>query len=93
METIKDKTFYSVHGWEDTKSIATFSKYGYIKKGNAQKVAINLIKKGFKQVILRCENVWFRNDDNEFSESTPIEIYTQNGMELLKKSTYTVATD
>lgn len=93
METIKDKIFYSVTGWNDVTSMATFSKYGYIKKGNAQRVAKNLIEKGFKQVILRRENVWFRNDENEFSESTPIEVYTKSGIELLKKSTYTVATD
>ena len=85
METIKDKTFYSVHGWKNISSMAEFSKYGYIKKGNAQRIARDLISKGFEKVILRRENVWLRNDDNEFSESTPIEEYTQNGIESLVK--------
>lgn len=81
--TIKDKIFYCVVGFQDANKMATFSKDGYIKKGNAERIAKDLISKGYEQVILRRENVWLRNDNNEFSTSTPIEKYTKNGMVIL----------
>ena len=78
METVKDKNFYSVVGFKDITKWATFSKDGYVKKGNAQRVARNLIKKGYEHVVLRCETIWLKDEFNEFSESTPIEVYTMN---------------
>lgn len=84
METMKDKVFYCVVGFKDVTKMATFLKDGYVKKGNAQRVAKRLIEQGFEEVMLRREEVWFRNDDNEFSASTPIEKYTSNGCELLR---------
>lgn len=83
METIRDKIFYSVIGFKNAKGNATFSKDGYIKKGNAQRIAKNLIIKGYDHVILRLEEVWLRNESNEFSASTPIEEYTINGVKQL----------
>lgn len=34
--------------------------------------------------MIRLENIWLRNENNEFSSSTPIEKYTQHGIEILK---------
>lgn len=84
MEVVMDKIFYSVYGFKDKTKNATFSKDGYIKKGNAERTAKGLISKGYDQVILRRENVWFRNENNEFSDSVAIEKYTQNGVEVLR---------
>ena len=85
METIRDKVFYCVVGFKDATKMATFDKDDYVKKGNAQRAARRLIKQGFEEVMLRREEVWLRNDDNEFSASTPIEKYTSKGMEEIKQ--------
>lgn len=79
-----NKVFYSVVGFKNVKKLATFSKDGYIRKGNAQRVAKDLIAKGYELVMIRLENIWLRNENNEFSSSTPIEKYTQHGIEILK---------
>lgn len=84
MNETKDKVFYTVVGFKDIRKQADFDRDGYIKKSNAQRVARNLIAKGYLQVILRREEVWFRNELNEFSASTPIEKYTDNGCVILK---------
>lgn len=83
MDEIRDKIFYNVIGFKDATKQATFDET-YIKKGNAQRMAKELVKKGYEQVILRQEEVWFRNESNEFSASTPIEKYTNNGCEIMK---------
>lgn len=84
METIKDKVFYKVVGFEDKANYATFCQDGYTQKGDAQKVARGLIANGYELVILRCEEIWLRNEMNEFSASIPVEEYTHNGYELMK---------
>lgn len=84
MDTIKDKIFYSVVGFKDATKMATFHQDGYIKKDDAQMIAKNLIANDYEQVILRCEEVWLRNESNEFSASFPIEKYTCDGCVLIK---------
>lgn len=82
---IKDKLFYSVIGFNNVKEHASFSRDGYVRKGNAQKVARKLIKKGYEKVIIRLEEVFLRDENNEFSSSGVIEVYTQKGLEILRK--------
>lgn len=82
---IEDKIFYSVIGFNNVKKYASFSRDGYVRKGNAQRVARKLIKKGYEKVIIRLEEVFLRDDNNEFSSSGAIEIYTQEGLEILRK--------
>ena len=83
--TIRDKVFYCVVGFKDAAKMATFHKDDYVKKGNAQRTARQLVEHGFEEVMLRREEVWLRNDDNEFSSSTPIEKYTSKGMEEINQ--------
>ena len=83
MEAIKDEIFYTVVGFENPNKAATFYKDGYKRKGNAIRMIRKLIAKGFQQVMLRQENVWFRNESNEFSESSPIASYTPEGCQIL----------
>ena len=72
MVEIRDKTFYSVVGFKKLGEWATFHKDNYVRFGNAKRVAAGLKANGFERVMIRRENIFLRNDHNEFSSSTPL---------------------
>lgn len=72
MEEIRDKTFYAVVGFKNPGEWATFHKDDYVRLGNAKRVAENLKQQGFDHVVIRREEIFFRNEHNEFSSSSPI---------------------
>jgi len=72
MEEIRDKTFYSVVGFKNAGEWAVFHKDNYVRLGNAKRVATSLKAKGFERVVVRREEIFLRNEHNEFSSSTPI---------------------
>lgn len=76
MEAIRDKVFYSVVGFEDKTKMATFCKDGYKRFENAKKTADKLIKDGYDLVNIRKEEIYYRDDNNEFSSSGIIETLT-----------------
>lgn len=61
---------YSVHGWENKNSWATFSKDGYKTKTRALHKMQRMIDGGcFAMVNLREESVYLRDEHNDFSTS------------------------
>ena len=72
MEEIRDKTFYAVVGFKNPGEYATFHKENYVRFANAKRVAAGLKEKGFAHVVIRREDIFLRNEHNEFSSSTPI---------------------
>lgn len=72
MKEIRDKTFYSVIGFKNPGEWATFHKDDYVRLGNARRVAENLKQQGFDHVVIRREEIFLRNEHNEFSSSSPI---------------------
>ena len=61
---------YSVHGWENKNSCATFSKDGYKTKTRALHKMQRMIDGGcFTMVNLREESVYLRDEHNDFSTS------------------------
>ena len=72
MGEIRDKTFYSVVGFKTAGEWATFHKDNYVCLGNAKRVATSLKAKGFERVVVRREEIFLRNENNEFSSSTPL---------------------
>lgn len=72
MEEIRDKTFYAVVGFKKLGEWASFHKHNYVRLGNAKRVATGLKEKGFERVMIRRDNIFLRNEHNEFSSSTPI---------------------
>lgn len=82
---IMDIIFYSVIGFSNVNKYASFSKDGYVRKGNAQRVARKLIKEGYKRVVIRLEEVFLRDENIEISSSEAIELYSPKGLEILRK--------
>ena len=72
MEEIRDKTFYAVVGFKNPGEWAAFHKDNYVRFGNAKRVAENLKQQGFDHVVIRREEIFLRNEHNEFSSSSPI---------------------
>ena len=71
MKRIKNKTFYMVVGFKNKKIV--FDKDGYIRIGNARRVAAKLLQSGCERVVLKKEEVFLRDDNNEFSAIGTLE--------------------
>lgn len=74
MDRIEDKIFYAVVGFKSKNEQATFYKDKYIRRGNARRVAGNLLKKGYECVVIRKEEIFLQDDNNDFSASSVLEV-------------------
>lgn len=74
MNRIEDKIFYAVVGFKNKNEKATFYKDKYIREGNARRVAGDLIKRGYKCVVIRKEEIFLQDDSNDFSASSILEV-------------------
>lgn len=74
MDRIEDKVFYTVVGFKNKNECATFYKDKYIRMGNAKKVASNLIKSGYERVVIRKEEIFLQDDNNDFSASSVLKV-------------------
>lgn len=74
MDRITDQVFYTVVGFKNRNEKATFYREKYIRGGYARRIAENLIKKGYEQVVIRKEEVFLQDDNNVFSASGIIEV-------------------
>lgn len=72
MQEIRNKTFFTVVGFEKADQWATFDKDGISSIEEAKQIAEQLKKSGFEHVVIRQEDIILRNENNEFSSSTPI---------------------
>lgn len=75
-KVIENKKFYSVIGFKQKDMRASFYKDGYIRKGYAQRIALKLIREGYEKVIIRLEEVFFRDEYHDYSCSSVIEKFT-----------------
>lgn len=74
MDRIEDKIFYTVVGFLNKNEKATFYRDGYIRIANARRVAGDLCKKGYERVVIKKEEVFLRDDNNDFSASSFVEV-------------------
>lgn len=74
MDKITDQVFYSVVGFRNKNEKATFYREKYIRKGDARRMANNLIKKGYDRAVIRKEEIFLQDDNNVFSASSVLEV-------------------
>lgn len=67
---VKDLTYYQCYVWSDKTKMGHEDGRLYKTKANAEKRMAKLIASGkYESVVLRKEEVWLRDEDNEFSAS------------------------
>ncbi len=67
---VKEVTYYQLHMWEDKTTWGVADDRLYKTKANAQKRMAKLIASGkYQMVTMRKEEIWLRDDNNEFSAS------------------------
>lgn len=67
---VKDLTYYQCYVWKDKTKYGETDDRLYKTKANAEKRMTELIKSGrYEMVVMRKEEIWFRNETNEFSAS------------------------
>lgn len=67
---VKEVTYYQLHMWKDKTTWGEADDRLYKTKANAQKRMDELIATGkYQMVTMRKEEIWLRDDNNEFSAS------------------------
>lgn len=74
MDRITDQVFYTVVGFKNRNEKATFYREKYIRRGYARRIADNLIKRGYKCAVIRKEEIFLQDDNNDFSASSVVEV-------------------
>lgn len=77
--TLKDVTYYILTLWEkETYWGKTYLRAYMTEKGAKARINKLLATGKYSQIILRREDVWYRNENNEFSSSTPIKVFVES---------------
>lgn len=67
---VKDLTYYQCYLWKDKTKMGFADDRLYKTRENAEKRMMWLISSGkYEMIVMRKEEVWFRDDNNEFSAS------------------------
>ena len=74
MDRIIDQVFYTVVGFKNRNEKATFYREKYIRRGYARRIANNLIKKGYERAVVRKEEMFLQDNNNDFSVSNVVEV-------------------
>lgn len=65
---MKDKVYYTLNMWTDKTKMGSEYVNIFWRKGNAKRVMQKMIDSGlYQMIVMRRNEIWFRNPTNEFS--------------------------